>query len=34
MIVSGSAIMRSDNPTQVITDLRSAVNDAIKKSAQ
>jgi len=30
MIVSGSAIMRSNDPAKVITDLRSAVDDAIK----
>ena len=33
MIVSGSAIMKSNQPDKVIADLRTAVNDAIKKAA-
>lgn len=32
MIVSGSAIMKSDNPKQVIQSLRGSVQDAIQKA--
>ena len=32
MIVSGSAIMKSDTPREVIGKLRTAVDDAIQKS--
>ena len=31
MIVSGTAVVRSDNPRQTITQLRSVVDDSIKK---
>ena len=32
MIVSGSAVMKSDNPRQVIGYMRQAVDDAISKA--